>query len=265
MIKDRECTETGSAQRVDVVFISVKKHLKRMPLVMVRNFLLAIALIPAVAAEAVTFGSEFGIGWTYFDEAENGAWHQDPLQFKYDRKAVSFTAGLVIKFDNKPWRLHTGIQYMGSTSSYARASASDHNYLEWLAGEAPLWPLSDLFGSGKLSGLYLALSHDFGSVYIKGGLWLHQPTWKIAIPNWRCPTLGDDVCIEDQPGALPSSQQISLLLRNEGNIEVGALLGIGRRWSNIEIEFSLWQVRKGGTYFPLYRGFAHNLAVRMHF
>lgn len=90
----------------------------------------------------------------------------------------------------------------------------------------------------------------------------HNPGIKscVVIANWRCPTQGVDVCVEDFPGSLPPSVR-SLIILNEAELEVGAVLGVGKQWERFDVALSFWQVRKGGRFFRLYRGLAGNFSI----
>lgn len=224
---------------------------------MIKALLFFAALSFTGLLEAADF--EISVGVNKFATPKNGLWHQRGLPYELDTIDRSASVGLSFAVSDE-YSAHIGYKYLGRSSSYAKATASDLNYSEWINKESELWPVSTWVGSGKVDGIYAILERDLKLVSVAFGTWLHRPNWSVYIPDWRCATNKVGNCTSDYPEAT-YSEPMPLYVEDENHLRLGLVFGLAKYIGNFKLAYTAWQVRSTGNFTTLNNGFSQELSI----
>ena len=202
---------------------------------------------------------DIGIGYTKTEMPHNGLWWQEPFEKDIDRESPSGHIGIRYSYSDNI-KLLTGIQYLGEFKSYAKASASDHNYALYQQGEAEIWPLSTWKGKGKAYGLYGLVEYHFKHFHITGGAWVHKSEWKVDIPDWR-----GAIFDEQYEYGYTYSEPKPKSVDNDSDYEIGYIFGIGKQFGSISINFKILDTKGSGDFPATYLGESQNLSITYTF
>ena len=219
----------------------------------------SILILVLTSTTAGAGGFELSLGQTYYGRSENGTWYQNPMPYSYDQRSTSIAVGYGFDLSDRTG-LHVGYTDLGTIESHATASASDHNYTEWLHGQSELWPVSKWNGKGSVRGIYALYRYDLTEhLFLKVGGWVSRTTWEMNIPDWRCATDAEGICTHDYPGATYSAPR-RMRVVNSAKYRPDLIGGLGIKIGRITMEYTA-RVVHGGDWTAINSGLAHNVSI----
>lgn len=205
-----------------------------------KKSVLAIALLASASAQAMDL--EIGTGRTKYKTTHDGLWYQEQYPHSLDLNSVPMSLGISEEYRGIRYRAE--YLYLG----WVYSSASWVSDADYYAGTSAV-PTMHGFGRGSVSGLVLSASRPVPILglpfYAEAGAWCYVPKWKMTVTN------------------------IATGITGEGETErawkIGPTLGVGLRYSGIDISIKYLGMQQDGAKLPPIYDHAYILETKVYF
>lgn len=215
-----------------------------------------LALLTIIGYErANAFELYAGAGYTQTKKPINMLWYQEEFEHDIDNESPSFHIGAKKRLGDFGFRVEA--KHLGKYSTYAKASASDHNYIQYREGKEDIWPLSTWKGSGQVYGLATYIQYHLNPVHIYYGVFYHKSEWEVDIPDWRCDA-STPKCETDNP---IYSDPIARNVKASSGFDTGYSGGVGFEVGEFMIEYEVNKLKSRDKYTAAYKGLAHTIKL----
>lgn len=222
-----------------------------------KKLLVLFLMFCSFSVSAFEVQPEVSVGVTQFGQMPNMYWYQEEFPHKLTLTSPSIAIGGKVKLYDQlgPFnRIYGrfGYEYLGQVKTFAEASASDQNYLDWRAGKEKIWPMSKWYGNGYVHGFYTSavVEKDFENFSVFGelGIFGYQPRWEVEIPDWI---------------ASPTDSPHYIIVSHNHKWQTTPLIGFGVRKNNWSLSYTRRKAEANGDEFPaIYTGWSHNVSLR---
>jgi hypothetical protein len=215
----------------------------------VKTLLAALLILPSIAL-ATDFG--IGVGYSKYNQNEDGIWYQEPYRHDIQTKDMSLT--LEVRYSVRDYLdLKFGYSHLGDIKSDALAAGDDKFYdpvRHACVGKCWDKP-SRWIGSGNVQGFYLLASPKYKHIFLDVGYWAYQANFDMVIPDWHA-------------GEFDAPKYVSVSSNNKW--QTGMVLGAGVEYKNFTFGVRQYKAASSDDVFPpIYKGNTTNAYLMYRF